>query len=333
MTNFTDSFFNSCSQTTVFVVGDVMLDAYEIGAVQRISPEAPVPVLSVEKKEVRLGGAANVALNTVALGAETHLFSVVGTNESGKKLKELLAHSNVQHQGVVHSTERTTTVKTRLIAGNQQLLRVDEEHTHDLSSNEEIQLLNQLSKAFELYQPQVLILEDYNKGVLTKTTIAACIQLAKKHNCKVTVDPKKANFFQYQSVDLFKPNLKELSEALQAKVQPSNSSNVEQALIQLNNELNAKRIMVTLSAHGAAIKSATGFYTVAAHVRKIADVSGAGDTVIAVASLALAQNLNDAQICELSNLAGGLVCEYPSVVPINKEQFQQEVSQKLPHIA
>lgn len=332
MTNFIDSFFSACAQTKVFVVGDVMLDAYEIGSVQRISPEAPVPVLSVEKNEIRLGGAANVALNTVALQAETHLFSVIGSNRKGKKLIELLADAGVNHQGVIQSNNRTTTVKTRLIAGNQQLLRVDEEDTSDLTETEEAQLLAQLTAAFEKHQPQVLILEDYNKGVLTKSVISACIGLAKKYHCKVTVDPKKANFFEYKAVDLFKPNLKELAEALQQKVDASSNSSVQQALQQLNSELKAVCIMVTLSAHGAAILQQDAFSKVAAHVRKIADVSGAGDTVIAVASLALAQNLSATQICELSNLAGGLVCEYPSVVPINKDQFKTEIALKLGHL-
>lgn len=307
----------------VLVVGDVMVDAYLLGKVERISPEAPVPVVAVEKKEYRLGGAANVALNLASLGAKPILCSVIGEDIEGNEFLQLLERSNLNPSGIVRSKDRLTTTKTRVIAQQTQMLRVDHEFTEPISEYETYvltqRILNDLLPAVD-----VVLFEDYDKGVITASLIEQIVTAAHKHGKKVVVDPKKRNFNFYRGVDLFKPNLKELKEGFNKDVDPSNQSGFETMILDLMQAMELKNIMVTMSERGVMICDGKTFDYIPAHYRKIADVSGAGDTVMSVAALCYAIGLDNKQTAALSNLAGGLVCEEVGVVPINKERLIEE---------
>lgn len=299
-----------------------MLDSYIWGAVERVSPEAPVPVVSVRKRDVRLGGAANVALNIQALGAKPILCALVGEDDAGKKLLPSLSDRGIANDGIVITSERPTTVKTRVIASHQHVVRVDEESDVLASSMEERQLLAKIEKL--LPACQVVIFEDYDKGVLTTTIIEKTIVLANKLGIPTVVDPKKRNFLAYKNVTLFKPNLKELREGLKIEIEAANKEQVAAAVETLKEKLNAKGILVTLSEQGAYIDFENQKVNVPAEVREIADVSGAGDTVVSIAAVCVALKLDPKLIVSLSNLGGGLVCQHVGVVPIDKEEFLAE---------
>ncbi len=318
------SFLKQAEKTTVIVVGDVMVDAYLWGRIDRISPEAPVPVVQVTERSARLGGAANVALNLKALGATPIVVSVVGDDDNAALLLKLFVEQGLDTRGLMRSTARRTTVKTRVISAQQHVVRVDEEQDDDLSPADAGRVVDTVTALMRSSKPRVLIFEDYNKGVLSEAVITGTIAAAKAAGIPTAVDPKKKNFFAYRGVDLFKPNLKELREGLKVDVDPLDSESVKQAVTQLENKLGDRISLITLSEHGAFVHEGGAASTIAAHPRKILDVSGAGDTVIAVASLALAQGLPAEQLAQLANLAGGLVCEEVGVVPINKERFRSE---------
>lgn len=313
----------------ILVIGDVMIDSYLRGKVNRVSPEAPVPIVSLEKEEDRLGGAANVAVNLVALGAAPVICSVVGSDKQGNDLQFLLKNAGISSEGLVYSHTRKTTVKTRVIGNNQQLLRIDSEQTDPVSENEEELLIR---KVEELLMDGVdgIIFEDYNKGVLTARVISEIIHLANKHGVVTTVDPKKENFFSYRNVSLFKPNLKELKEGLGVDFSfLSNKDKFEDAVDELEKRLGNSISFVTLSEHGVFIKKDTTKHYIAAHVRNIADVSGAGDTVISVATLCLVAGASLEMIAEVSNIAGGLVCEKSGVVSIDRDLLLHETERLL----
>ena len=316
--------FSQFASKRIAILGDVMMDAYVIGSVTRISPEAPVPIVSLTKKENRLGGAANVALNIVSLGAEAIICSVVGDDSEGEELVQIFDKENVNSSGIVRSKHRNTTVKTRIIGNNQQLLRVDSEQIDPISTEEENQLIQ---KVKELIQSGIdaLIFEDYNKGVLTERVISEVLQLCKTANIPTTVDPKKDNFFAYKGVTLFKPNLKELKEGLNVQFDITNKEAFEAAVLQLESKLHNQNTFITLSEHGVFIKSSAEKIYIPAHIRTIADVSGAGDTVISVATLCLAIGLPIEKVAAYANLAGGLVCEKSGVVSIEKDQLIEEI--------
>lgn len=308
----------------ILVIGDVMIDAYMLGKVHRVSPEAPVPIVSLEKQEQRLGGAANVALNLQSLGATPILCSVVGADKEGEQLLQLLTAQGMPSNGIVRSTNRVTTVKTRVIGNNQHLLRIDAEDTHGLMEEEEVSFLTVMEGILEKEQIDAVIFEDYNKGVLTKTIIQGVIALAQQRGIPTTVDPKKENFLAYKGVSLFKPNLKELKEGVGIDCSFQKKELFAEAISVLEKELGNEITFVTLSEHGVFIKKAARHFHTPAHVRNIADVSGAGDTVISVATLCLTAGRSIETIAELSNLAGGLVCEKSGVVTIEPDQLIQE---------
>lgn len=317
-----EQIFDSFNNLRVLIIGDVMLDSYIWGAVERISPEAPVPVINVKKKDFRLGGAANVALNVLSLGAQPILCALIGNDDDGKKLMQRLDEQHMSKEGIVVSHERPTTVKTRVIASQQHVVRVDEESDKEASATEEKSLLEKIEKL--LPQCHVVIFEDYDKGVLNAKIISTTVELATKKNIPTVVDPKKRNFLSYQNVTLFKPNLKELREGLKIEVASGNQEQVQQATNLLKQKLNAAGIMVTLSEHGVYIDYQNQKVKLAAHEREIADVSGAGDTVVSVAALCTALKLDAKMIASLSNLAGGLVCQHVGVVPIDKSELFEE---------
>ena len=308
----------------VLVVGDVMIDAYLWGKTERISPEAPVPIVSIEKEESRLGGAANVALNLKAFGANPIICAVIGADEKGKSFGGLLEAKALPTAGLVASEYRPTTVKTRIISSNQQMLRVDQEVTTWLNANEEAQVLGRIKQVLDTQKIDVIVLEDYNKGLLTTKVIEGIIAEANARNIPTAVDPKKDNFFAYKGVTLFKPNLKELKEGLKVDFDHTNLDELGKAVDLLQDRLTPQYAFITLSEHGVYIQSKASKDHVPAHIRNISDVSGAGDTVISVASLCLALNVPPKALAALANLAGGLVCERVGVVPIDQEQFLAE---------
>ncbi len=301
-----------------------MVDAYVWGHVERISPEAPVPVVAVNKKEDRPGGAANVALNIKAMGAMPVLCTMTGKDESGKKFISLMKKNGLPVNGILTSSERVTTVKTRVIGNRHQLMRVDEESSHDLSKKEASAFIALLRKMISSVKPHVIIFEDYDKGLITPEVIHAVIAMASKAGIPVAVDPKKKNFHHYKGATLFKPNLKELKEGLKldslTHLNLVNHSEVKKFI----SRQKIKHLMVTLSEHGIYYSSNGKSEILPAHIRNVSDVSGAGDTVISIAALCLAMNCHPSYTAALANLAGGLVCEKVGVVPVDKKQLMEE---------
>ena len=314
--------FDAFADKTVLVIGDVMIDSYVYGGVKRISPEAPVPVLSVSRREKRLGGAANVAMNVQALGAKPILCSVVGDDDDGTTFEQLLEYENMPSRGIIKSQNRVTTIKHRILSGSQHLLRVDSEDTHPLVDLDRKSLLNHIKNLIK--ECDLVIFEDYDKGTLDPFIIEETIKLANEHNVLTAVDPKKRNFLSYKHASLFKPNLKELKEGLGIDFDVQNEKELASAVKQLNSQINAKNELVTLSEFGIFYQSDKESGQHPAHLRSISDVSGAGDTVISIAGLALTLGLPLSFVAELSNLGGGIVCESPGVVPIDRERLLNE---------
>jgi len=316
---------NRFKSKKVLVLGDVMLDSYLVGNVNRISPEAPVPVVQLNSKQRRLGGAANVAKNLKALGCQVYLSSVIGNDMEGQKIKDLANSYGMDTHSLILSDATQTTVKTRIIGNNQQLIRVDSELNQELNDADSNTLLERIEESFKS-GIDAIILEDYNKGVLTNEIISRVIKLANQNNVFVSVDPKIDNFFEYKGVDLFKPNLKELKEGLNTNFSyPSQKDKFENAIDQLHKKLNNKISFVTLSEHGVYIRDQKSQHYIPAHLRNISDVSGAGDTVIATATLCMISECTLKQAAEISNLAGGMVCEKPGVVSIDSNDFEKEL--------
>jgi rfaE bifunctional protein kinase chain/domain len=283
-----------------------------------------VPIVNLTKTEERLGGAANVALNLLALGAQPILCSMVGSGANGSLFRSLMDKRGLTLDGIIQSDERKTTVKTRVIGNNQHLLRIDDEEVTSLTEHQENQVIDRVNQF--IGSIDAVILEDYNKGVLTDRVIRAVIEMANKNDVLIAVDPKKDNFFSYENVTLFKPNLKELKEGLNVEFDlATDKISFERAIDVLQEKLNNKISFVTLSEHGVFVQSSSNKSYIPAHIRTISDVSGAGDTVISVATLCLAVGLAPQLIAEIANLSGGLVCEVSGVVPINKAQLMEEM--------
>jgi len=320
-----EELFSAFNKLNVLIIGDVMVDSYLWGKVNRISPEAPVPIVAISKKENRLGGAANVAINVQALGATPVLCSVIGNDTDGKLFLELMKKQNMATDGISLSTSRTTTVKTRVIGNNHQLLRVDEESDEEISHQDRKRLLDHISRLLKSNKPDVIIFEDYDKGIIGKFLISEVVKLAQQKNIPVAADPKKKNFNHYRNITLLKPNLKELREGMKLDLEKGNVNEISRALKQLAEENQVETVLVTLSEKGAYVYNKNESQYLPAHVRTIADVSGAGDTVISVAALCLAAGGSPVMAAALSNFAGGMVCEKVGVVPIDKLQFSKEL--------
>lgn len=319
--------FNSFAGIRVLVIGDVMIDSYYWGNVNRISPEAPVPVVTVDKKEIRLGGAGNVALNLMAMGAHPMICGVIGDDDNGNRLSALMKQYNLSSQCIVKAKERPTTTKTRIISHNHHLVRIDEETDTDVTANQTDRLLNLIRKYITAAKPKVILFEDYDKGVITKKLITEVLKISQKTSIPVVVDPKKRNFSNYTGVKLFKPNLKELQEGTQKDIAPFDIRQIEKVADELRIKQKIDILLVTLSEHGVYVSSEKEKKRILAHVRNIADVSGAGDTLISVAALCCAIGLSPGIIAFLSNLAGGQVCEKTGVVPVDKNQLLKEAIQ------
>jgi D-glycero-beta-D-manno-heptose-7-phosphate kinase len=323
MENFHD-LFTRFSSLKVGVIGDVMMDTYIWGEVDRISPEAPVPIVALKKKEYRIGGAGNVALNVRSLGATAYIISVTGKDDDAKILQGLLTKNQINTSYTFESSERITTSKTRVISRNQHMMRLDSEITNDLSKNDEEILLKKFREFVENENPDVVILQDYNKGVMTAEVIGKVIDLCKQYNIVTTVDPKRKNFLEYKSVDVFKPNLKEVKEALNLIFAEATLPSLKAIHNELSKVLHHKISFITLSEKGVFYQEQDTAAIIPSHIRNIADVSGAGDTVIAVASLVYAATKNPFLMSEIANIAGGMVCEEVGTVAIDKQKLLHE---------
>jgi D-glycero-beta-D-manno-heptose-7-phosphate kinase len=316
--------FKTFSSVRIGVIGDMMLDTYWWGNVERISPEAPVPVVTVNRKEYRIGGAGNVALNLASLGTPVSVFSVIGDDDDGQILTGLLNENKIDTSYMLKSLNRITTNKMRVISRNQQMMRLDSETLLSLNPDQETDLITQVEKFISEKSPAAIIFEDYNKGVLTEKIIQKIIQVCKKNSVITAVDPKRKHFFEYKEVDIFKPNLKEAREALNLLIDEINESALTLIHRKLKEELNHKISFITLSEKGVFYDDGEEYHMVPSHIRNVADVSGAGDTVIAVATLVYALTRNTRIMAEIANLAGGLVCESVGTVAIDKARLQRE---------
>ncbi len=316
--------FNDFNDLKIIIVGDVMIDSYIWGNVDRISPEAPVPIVNIRKQERRLGGAANVALNVQALGATPILCSVIGDDEEANSLEKLLQQQNMSTEGILRADKRITTIKHRILAGSQHILRVDIETDEAIHKNESDLLVQRIKKLAKT--AHAIIFEDYDKGVLTADNISEIIEFANKNNIPTIVDPKKRNFWHYKHTTLFKPNLKELKEGLKIEINLNTNlnTNLADTVAKFRHEMQINTALITLSEHGVFVANDVENHRIAAHKREIADVSGAGDTVVSIAALCTALELSLEQTAALANLGGGLVCEQLGVVPIGKQKLLAE---------
>jgi rfaE bifunctional protein kinase chain/domain len=317
--------FDSFSNYSVLIIGDVMVDAYLWGKVERISPEAPVPIVSVERRENRLGGAANVALNIKSLGGKPILCSIIGEDEKGRIFLDLLEDQGMSNIGIICDKSRKTTTKTRVISGNQHCLRIDDEITYSVTEKQEETIIQQIYTIVNEEKINAIIFEDYDKGVISINIIKAIVAFAKTKQIPISVDPKKRNFLDYKGVTLFKPNFKELCEGLKVELKKSDFDAIHANIASFRHDMGIRHLMVTLSELGMIITDGDSFYHVPTHIREVADVSGAGDTVISVATMCLIAGLDATEIARISNIAGGLVCEYAGVVPIDKQRLLQEI--------
>jgi len=324
-----DQIFSKISKLKVAVIGDVMLDTYWWGTVDRISPEGPVPVVAVTKREQRIGGAGNVALNVQALAANVSLISFLGKDEEGEKLRLLLEKNNINTDYILFSDKRVTTNKIRIIGRNQQMMRLDAEHIHDLDMDEEDKLIKQIEKYISVIKPKVIILQDYNKGMLTEKVITEIIALCNSNNIICAADPKRKNFFAFKNVTLFKPNLKEVKESLHILSDEVNEKMLSDIHKKLKEKLHHNISLITLSDIGMFYQNETISKIIPSHLRNVADVSGAGDTVIAVASLIYAATKDIHLTAEIANIAGGMVCEIVGTAAIDKQKLLTECKQIL----
>lgn len=316
--------FESFASLRIGVVGDIMLDTYIWGKVERISPEAPVPVVSFDRKEYRIGGAGNVGINCKSLGSLVSLISVTGDDADWKLLSQLLYSNNIDTSYVIKSPGRITTSKTRIISRNQQMMRLDAETTNDLNTEEEKKLLEKISEFISTADPSIIILQDYNKGVLTEKVINETIRLCKQAGVVVAADPKRKNFFNYRGVDIFKPNLSEVKAGLNLILEGTTIDCLRNIDKELKEILHHKISLITLSDKGIFYADGEKSSIIPAHIRSIADVSGAGDTVIAVASMVYAVTGNCHLMAEVANIAGGLVCEEVGTATISTEVLLRE---------
>lgn len=314
--------FDSFSHMKVLVVGDVMLDTYIWGKVERISPEAPVPVVSCMRKEHRLGGAGNVVVNLLSMGAQPYLCAATGKDESGYLIREIFKQLHLESQGLMVLDNRPTTVKTRIISGSQHIVRIDEETEEPLAGETERNFIDHLMRLMTSYRFDALIFQDYDKGVITPNVIHETVEQAKKQNIPVLVDPKKKNFRNYKNVTLFKPNFKEFCEGMKVDLAREQTEELFRQGQKFQQAQGIELLMITLSDKGIFISDGSSYHLLPAHKIDLADVSGAGDTVISVASLCLAARCTPYQIAAIANLAGGQVCEKAGVVPVNKEQLK-----------
>lgn len=304
----------SFSKKNFLVIGDIMLDTYVFGAINRISPEAPVPVVETLNVQNKLGGAANVALNLSSLGASVMLAGVLGRDKEGKQIEDLIKNNNIELIKIISSTNRPSTQKLRIIADGHQVMRVDKEKTDDINISNSEKLICRLKEI--LADIDGVILQDYNKGVLNKFNIENIIGVCNSLNIPVYVDPKEKNFFQYKNTRLVKPNLSEFCAAMnQEKL-------TKDFAFDLIKKLDCEILLITKGSEGISLFDKSNHFQSPTYARKIHDVSGAGDTVIATFALCDVCNVDYKTSAEIANQAAGIVCEEVGVVPVSKNSFK-----------
>ncbi len=321
--------FKSFNEKKILIVGDIMIDAYNFGSVERVSPEAPVPVLNLSEKDYRLGGAGNVAKNIKALGATPVMCSVIGNDENAIILRSLLTKKNRISDKYIINAERITTSKTRMISHGQQLLRLDAEDATPLNENLTRKFVQVVKDAIDAEKPDAIIFEDYDKGVITPLLINEITWYAHENNILTTVDPKHRNFSDFKDVTLFKPNFKEFLEGTGLSIAKNDINQTLALAKQYREEKNIDNMLITLSEYGVLIVNETSDFHIPAEKRDISDVSGAGDTVISTITLCMASGMPINIATQIANIAGGLVCEKIGVVPIDKQQLLAECERVL----
>jgi len=295
---------NQFAARKVLIVGDMILDEYVWGEVNRISPEAPVPVLEIKNRSFLPGGAGNTAANVATLGGHTILLGSVGDDPQADALKQTLSEHGVDATHLISDTTRPTTVKTRIIASSQQIVRTDYERTHALAADLQAILSNWMDELF--IQAEVCILSDYEKGVLHHDFCRVCIEKAQKANVPVIVDPKGRDFSKYKGASILKPNLNEAEQALNRKI--SSDQDVEQAGRKLLQLVEGSALLITRGPKGMTIiREGQEPYHIPAATRNVYDVTGAGDTVVSVLALALATGASLEDAAQLANRAAGIV--------------------------
>ncbi len=310
----------------IAIIGDMMLDCYFWGNIHRISPEAPVPVVEVENEFSRFGGATNVAYNINKLGGNPFPIGIIGNDNDGKILKKLMDEVNINSGGIVIDRSRPTTAKTRVIAHNQHVVRIDKEKTSPISASIEKKIISILKK--NIKKIDAIILQDYNKGVLTPYLINEVISIANESKKIITVDPKFTNFFEYQNVTVFKPNRKETEDAFGIRIK--NNDDIKNAGLKLLQRLNPKFALLTLGDEGIALfERDNSEKRIPTKARKVADVSGAGDTVISTLTISLAAGANIYDAAYLANYAGGLVCEEVGIIPIEIDKLFNAITNEI----
>ena len=318
-----DSIFQSFSQMKAIVVGDLMLDRYTIGTVDRESPEAPVPIVVQTNEEIRLGGAGNVALNLKSLGAEVYLFGITGKDVAGEDVRGLLRENKISADYIRQDSSRPTTVKQRVVAERGQLLRVDFEETTPISPDIQTNILAGIKSLIP--EVDVLIFQDYDKGLLNSGIIKEVIQRCRENNLPCLVDPKERNFNNYAGATLFKPNLRELEFSMQIEIDPTDVDQLLDAYRHLKSSMNISALLLTLSENGLFICNDLEKHLIPTAPVLSPDVSGAGDTVAAIAGLSLAAGLPLQTIGHWANQAGRQVCQFPGVVPVSKIMLMEEL--------
>lgn len=320
-----NTFLKKNTSLQILVLGDLMIDQYLWGKMDRISPEAPVPIVDVQQRERRLGGAANAALNLQALGATCTLCGVIGEDPQGQFLHQMGAEKGLDMSLVVTQADRKTTQKTRVICSGQQVLRVDDEVRDPIPSTLAEKVWKQLSSRLHTFDG--IVFSDYDKGFLNRPLIQKIIKAASQAGIPTMVDPKFRNFWAYEGCTLFKPNLKELNEGFGVVLQKNDFKGIERAIAQLQARMPHSHSLITLSEYGVLWANKTGSaQQFPAYRREIIDVSGAGDAVMAVAALGIAGGFTVSEASQLANIAGGLVCEEVGVVPIRPERLLQAIT-------
>ena len=320
-----DKIFKNADKKKICVIGDVMLDRYMFGNVSRISPEAPVQVFDLNKIENKLGGSSNVSLNIKTLGADPFLIGVIGDDESGEILKNKMNSLGQDVSGLILDKSRPTTCKTRVISDSHHLIRIDSESKIDIDKKTETHIIERLNTINS--EIEYIILQDYNKGVLTKSLIKKIIDYSKRHKKKILVDPKFENFFEFKETFIFKPNKKEIEDAFGRK--SKSPDDLDDMVVYLLGKLKCKNVVLTLGEHGMRIyekvKGKVQIDAIKTRARKVADVSGAGDTVISTIAYCLAGGADVNEAVLISNVAAGLVVEEVGIIPIYKDNLYKQL--------
>jgi rfaE bifunctional protein kinase chain/domain len=307
ITNKVRSIQQSTKQPVILVIGDLMIDHYIWGGATRLSPEAPVPIVNVKTETTTLGGAGNLTKNLISLGAKVMVGGIIGDDVAGKELIGILTNEGVSTNTIITDTNRPTTVKTRVLAGSQQVVRIDREQTNGLSPQLEDELLGKISACIS--EADIVLLSDYNKGLFSSTLTPKIIQAANEQQKRVIIDPKGLNYAKYKDAFIIKPNKKELTEA--AKVEKINTiDDVKVAARIILAQTNATYLVVTLSEEGIAIVSKDDCNILSTKATEVFDVTGAGDTVLATIAYFIASGLSVVESCELANHAAAIVIRH-----------------------